>query len=38
LAATGDAELVHTLGTEDPTETILTPTEFCTRLRRLRGR
>jgi predicted NAD-dependent protein-ADP-ribosyltransferase YbiA (DUF1768 family) len=38
LAATGDAKIVHTLGTEDPTETILTPTEFCARLHRLRGR
>ena len=38
LAATGDAVLTHSLGTEDPTETILTPAEFCTRLQRLRGR
>lgn len=38
LAATGDAPLTHSLGKDDPTETILTSHEFISRLERLRGR
>jgi predicted NAD-dependent protein-ADP-ribosyltransferase YbiA (DUF1768 family) len=38
LAATGEAVLVHSIGSDDLTETILTPGEFCARLERLRGR
>ncbi len=38
LAASGDAQLVHSLGKDDPCETILTPEEFCSRLERLRRR
>jgi len=38
LAATGDAELVHTIGKDDPRTTILTREEFCGRLERLRAR
>lgn len=37
LAATGDAPLTHPLGRDDPMETILTTTEFCSRLDRLRA-
>ncbi len=39
LAASGDAQLLHTLGKSDPCETILTSEEFCSRLEclRLRG-
>jgi predicted NAD-dependent protein-ADP-ribosyltransferase YbiA (DUF1768 family) len=36
LAATGDAQLIHTIGKTDPCETILTADELCTRLERLR--
>ena len=38
LAATGDAQLAHSFGRDDPTETILTPAEFVTRLERLRAK
>jgi predicted NAD-dependent protein-ADP-ribosyltransferase YbiA (DUF1768 family) len=38
LAASGEAPLVHSLGKDDPTETILTTEEFCSRLVRLRAR
>jgi predicted NAD-dependent protein-ADP-ribosyltransferase YbiA (DUF1768 family) len=38
LAATGTAQLLHSLGKADPCETILTTEEFCTRLHRLRER
>jgi predicted NAD-dependent protein-ADP-ribosyltransferase YbiA (DUF1768 family) len=37
LAATADAPLAHTIGKDDPTETILTRAEFCGRLARLRA-
>jgi predicted NAD-dependent protein-ADP-ribosyltransferase YbiA (DUF1768 family) len=38
LAATGEARLTHALGSDDPTETILTAQEFCSRLELLRAR
>ena len=38
LAATGNAQLMHSMGSADPTETILTSEEFCSRLERLRAR
>lgn len=38
LAATGVATLCHSLGKDDPTETILTTEEFISRLVRLRAR
>ena len=38
LAATGDAELVHTMGRIHPANTVLTADEFCTRLTALRAR
>jgi hypothetical protein len=38
LAATGNAPLTYSLGNDDPTETILTAAEFCSRLHRLRTR
>jgi Bacteriophage protein GP30.3 len=38
LSATGRALLVHRLGKSDPCETILTASEFCSRLDRLRTR
>lgn len=38
LAATGDAQLAHSFGRDDPTETILTPAEFISRLERLRAK
>lgn len=37
LAATGDARLTHSFGKTDPTETILTADELCSRLERLRS-
>jgi hypothetical protein len=37
LAASRDCELSHPLGKDDPTETILTPQEFISRLLRLRA-
>lgn len=36
LAATGDSELTHSLGKDDPCETILTSVELCSRLSKLR--
>lgn len=38
LAASGEAPLEHSIGKDDPTETILTREEFCSRLERLRAR
>jgi predicted NAD-dependent protein-ADP-ribosyltransferase YbiA (DUF1768 family) len=38
LAATGEAELVHTMGRIHPVNTVLTADEFCSRLMRLRAR
>lgn len=38
LAATGTAQLVHSIGKDDPTETILTTKEFISRLEALRSR
>ena len=38
LAASGDASLMHSIGKDDPTETILTNEEFISRLERLRAR
>ena len=38
LAATGDADLVHTMGRIYPTNTVLTADEFCSRLTALRAR
>ena len=38
LAATGEAEIAHAIGKDDPTETILTRAEFCGRLEKLRAR
>jgi hypothetical protein len=38
LAASGKAPLTHSLGKDDPTETILTREEFISRLTRLRER
>lgn len=37
LAETGTEELTHLLGRDDPARTILTPTEFCSRLVKLRA-
>ena len=37
-AATGDAELVHTMGRIYPANTVLTADEFCSRLTALRAR
>lgn len=36
LLATGDAQLIHSIGNSDPTKTVLTEDEFCSRLLRLR--
>lgn len=36
LLATGDALLTHSIGSRDPTETVLTEAEFCLRLMRIR--
>jgi predicted NAD-dependent protein-ADP-ribosyltransferase YbiA (DUF1768 family) len=38
LLATGEARLDHTIGKSDPSETILTVEEFCSRLGKLRLR
>ena len=38
LAATGDADLVHSMGRVYPANTVLTADEFCTRLTVLRAR
>jgi predicted NAD-dependent protein-ADP-ribosyltransferase YbiA (DUF1768 family) len=38
LAATGDADLVHTMGRIHTANTVLTADEFCTRLTALRAR
>ncbi len=38
LLATGSAPLAHSIGKDDPTETILTTEEFVSRLLRLRAR
>jgi hypothetical protein len=38
LAASGQAQLTHSIGKSDPCETILTSEEFCLRLERLRSR
>ena len=37
LAASGEAHLTHSIGKDDPCETILTTSEFCGRLERLRA-
>jgi predicted NAD-dependent protein-ADP-ribosyltransferase YbiA (DUF1768 family) len=37
LKASGEAPLVHSIGKDDPTETILTSEEFISRLARLRA-
>lgn len=36
LVASGSASLTHSIGRRDPSETVLTVREFCTRLSRLR--
>lgn len=36
LLATGDEVLTHSIGSKDPTATVLTEEEFCSRLMRLR--
>lgn len=36
LEATGDSSLTHSIGKSDPTHTILTTQEFCSRLLKLR--
>lgn len=36
LLATGDEELTHSIGSQDPTDTVLTEKEFCSRLSSLR--
>ncbi|WP_220454263.1 hypothetical protein [Nocardioides immobilis] len=38
LTATGDAELTHSRGQPDPTMTVLTPDELCSRLMSTRER
>lgn len=38
LRASGETELVHSIGSSDPTQTILTEREFCDRLMKLRER
>lgn len=38
LAATGSAVLTHSIGKNDPKKTVLTTSEFCGRLTRLRER
>ena len=38
LSASGEAPLTHSIGKDDPTETILTTDEFISRLLRLRAR
>lgn len=37
LLATGNATIVHTLGHDEPAETVLTQTEFCSRLIAIRS-
>lgn len=37
LLATGDANLEHSIGRTDPKQTVLTRSEFCNRLHRLRS-
>lgn len=36
LLATGDAVLTHSIGKSDPSRTVLTTSEFCSRLMRIR--
>lgn len=36
LLATGDATLTHSMGKTDPTQTVLTRQEFCSRLTKIR--
>lgn len=38
LLSTGDATLIHTIGEKDPTKTVLTEEEFCSRLTAIRAR
>jgi hypothetical protein len=38
LASTGQEPLTHTIGKSDPSDTVLTEEEFCTRLMKLRER
>ncbi|MBI4118514.1 MAG: hypothetical protein HY455_03200 [Parcubacteria group bacterium] len=38
LLATGDAVLTHSIGTQNPSDTVLTEREFCERLTRIRSR
>lgn len=38
LRQTGNGMLTHSIGSDDPTKTILTAKEFCSRLERLRDR
>lgn len=38
LLATGDAVLTHSIGKKDPTHTVLTSKEFCSRLMKIRDR
>ena len=38
LLATGNANLTHNIGRRNPSETILTKTEFCSRLMKIRTR
>lgn len=38
LIATGNATLTHSIGKNDPTQTVLTRQEFCSRLTRIRSR
>ena len=38
LLDTGDAELIHTISKDDPTDTVLTVYEFCSRLTKERDR
>ncbi len=38
LLASGDEELTHSIGNPDPSETVLTEQEFCSRLMKLRTR
>ncbi len=37
LLATGDAVLTHSMGKNDPSKTVLTTAEFCSRLTRIRA-
>lgn len=38
LLATGEAKLTHSIGRNDPRETVLTQAEFCVRLTKIRWR